>query len=44
MPIPFTRRFGAEREPMSLLVTALTCGVVIVAITYFVFLYWFTHR
>jgi hypothetical protein len=43
MPIPFARRFGAEREPMSLLVRVLTCGAVIAAATYFALLYWFTH-
>ena len=44
MPIPFTRWFGAERQPMSRLVTMLIGGTLIAAGTYFAFLYWFTHQ
>jgi len=43
MPVPFTRLSGPEREPVSLLVTVLTCGAVITAGTYFAFLYWMTR-
>jgi hypothetical protein len=43
MPIPVMRRFGAERDQMSLLVKVLACGAVILAGTYFGFLYWITR-
>ena len=42
MPIPLMHRFGAEREPVSLLVKILTCGTLVLAATYLGFLYWIT--
>jgi hypothetical protein len=43
MPIPLMRR-SRERERISLLVKALSLGTIIVAVTYFGFLYWITRH
>jgi hypothetical protein len=43
MPIPLLRRSEGEGEQIPLLVKVLICGAIILAGTYFGFLYWFTR-